>query len=195
MSVVAFDTHALVKKLTATGLPMAQAEAQVEVLVDALSTNLRDLATKDDLKLAEARLDARITAVAESTRQDLIETRLEIAAKLATMDGKISSLESKMDGKFAGMDGKISSLESKMDGKLASMDSKISSLESKMDGKFAALESKMDGKFVAMDGKFASLESKMEARIAEAKTDTIKWVVALGLAQASLLAGILFKIA
>ena len=57
MSTLAFDTHKFVKELTAAGMKTEQAE----VLASSYATLLTDrIATKDDLKALEDRLNARI---------------------------------------------------------------------------------------------------------------------------------------
>ena len=57
MSTLAFDTHKFVKDLTAAGMKTEQAE----VLATSYAGLLTDrLATKDDLKALEDRLNARI---------------------------------------------------------------------------------------------------------------------------------------
>ena len=57
MSTLAFDTHKFVKELTAAGMKTAQAE----VLANSYATLLTDrIATKDDLRALEDRLNARI---------------------------------------------------------------------------------------------------------------------------------------
>ena len=57
MSTLAVDTHQFVKELTATGMKTEQAE----VLANSYATLLTDrIATKDDLKALEDRLNARI---------------------------------------------------------------------------------------------------------------------------------------
>ena len=57
MGTITFDTHGFVKRLTAAGMP----EAQAEVLADE-QTNLieNNLATKRDLKELEQRLTIRL---------------------------------------------------------------------------------------------------------------------------------------
>lgn len=56
MSTLAFDTHKFVKELTAAGMTTAQAE----VLASSYATLLTDrIATKDDLRALEERLDAK----------------------------------------------------------------------------------------------------------------------------------------
>ena len=52
------DTHGFVKKLVESGLPEKQAEAIAEGLQE---ISLDELATKDDLKLALAELETRLT--------------------------------------------------------------------------------------------------------------------------------------
>ena len=57
MTTLAFDTHKFVKELTAAGMKTAQAE----VLASSYARLLTDrIATKDDLKALEDRLNARI---------------------------------------------------------------------------------------------------------------------------------------
>ena len=59
MTTLAFDTHKFVKELTAAGMKTAQAE----VLASSYASLLTDrIATKDDLKALEDRLNARIYA-------------------------------------------------------------------------------------------------------------------------------------
>ena len=57
MTTLAFDTHKFVKELTAAGMKTAKAE----VLASSYASLLTDrIATKDDLKALEDRLNARI---------------------------------------------------------------------------------------------------------------------------------------
>ena len=57
MTTLAFDTHKFVKELTAAGMKTAQAE----VLASNYASLLTDrIATKDDLRALEDRLNARI---------------------------------------------------------------------------------------------------------------------------------------
>ena len=60
MTTLAFDTHKFVKELTAAGMKTAKAE----VLASSYASLLTDrIATKDDLKALEDRLNARIAYV------------------------------------------------------------------------------------------------------------------------------------
>ena len=82
MVVTTFDTLKYANTLKAAGVPDKQAEAQATVLSDALAVNLKDLATKDDLRTTEERLNARI---------DMTEQRL---------NGPIELLRAEMSGQF-----------------------------------------------------------------------------------------------
>ncbi len=70
MSVVLFDTHAFVKRLTAAGMP----EAQAEVLADE-QTRLIDerLATKTDLRETELRLEAKIETTILAAKSEILK--------------------------------------------------------------------------------------------------------------------------
>ncbi len=66
LNALAFDTHAFVKRLTAAGMP----EAQAEVLADEQARLVDErLATKADLREAELRLEARM----ETAKFDIIK--------------------------------------------------------------------------------------------------------------------------
>ena len=58
MASVLFDTHAFIKRLTAAGMPEAQAEILAEEQAQLLNEHL---ATKADLKSLENRLTDRLT--------------------------------------------------------------------------------------------------------------------------------------
>ena len=89
-----FDTLAFVKRLETAGVPSAQAEAQVEMLSDAIKkveeTRLQELATKGDVRESELKLEAKI----ESSKSETIkwvagmfvaQTALIIGAMFAVM--------------------------------------------------------------------------------------------------------------
>jgi hypothetical protein len=67
MVTVTFDTLKFANKLKAAGVPPEQAEAEAAVLSEVLEANLRELATKEDLRSGlsqvEMKLDARFEKV------------------------------------------------------------------------------------------------------------------------------------
>ena len=73
MAVAVFDTHAFVKRLTAAGMPEAQAEA----LADELTPLIEDrLATKDDLASLATKADVK--AEIADTKAAIADAKAEI---------------------------------------------------------------------------------------------------------------------
>ena len=92
MASLAFDTHAFVKDLTASGMPTEQAE----VLARTYATLLTDrLATKEDIALL---------------RRDF-----------ATMGEKFTGMIAAIDEKFAAVDEKFAAQEERFDIKLSAL--------------------------------------------------------------------------
>ena len=80
MSVASFNTHAFVKRLTAAGMPEAQAEALAEELTPLVEERL---ATKDDL--AKLATKADLTDLKAATRVDLNDLRVATKADLSDL--------------------------------------------------------------------------------------------------------------
>ena len=60
MTAITFDTHKVIKRLEASGVPPAQAEATVEAFAEIVDTSQGELATKADLKIGFSDLRAEI---------------------------------------------------------------------------------------------------------------------------------------
>lgn len=73
------------------------------------------------------------------------------------------------------------------------VDTKFISIEEKMDAKFISVEEKMDTKFISIGEKIVSLEekidNKIEAKIANAKTDIIRWMFIFWIGQVAVTFG------
>lgn len=61
MSILTFDTLKFANRLKAAGVPDKQAEAEAEVLGEALEVNLKSLVTEDMLRRELLLLEQRIT--------------------------------------------------------------------------------------------------------------------------------------
>ena len=108
MNAFAFDTHAFVKRLTAVGMPEAQAEAladeQVRLIDDRLATKediaRLEAATKIDIARLEAVTKADIAPLEAVTKADIarLETamRTDIARLESAMKTDIAHLETAM---------------------------------------------------------------------------------------------------
>ena len=86
MAAIAFDTLKAARRMIDAGMPVAQAEAQVEVMAEAFVFNADSLVTKDYL---DARLDARF-----------IEQDARIDKCFAQVDARFEVLSSEVNGKF-----------------------------------------------------------------------------------------------
>ncbi len=83
---LAFDTHRFVKRMTAAGMPVQQAEALAESQVDLLNTNL---ATKNELAKTESTLRADIA----KTNAEIAKTNAEIANTESRLRAEIANTE------------------------------------------------------------------------------------------------------
>ena len=82
MSTLAFDTHKFVKELTAAGMKTAQAE----VLANSYATLLTDrIATKDDLRALEARIDVRFEALENRLNARIAYAQVAAVAALSAV--------------------------------------------------------------------------------------------------------------
>jgi len=63
MTTVTFDTLKFANRLKAAGVPEKQAEAEAEILAEALEVNAKNLATKEDLVMLEQRIVIKIGGV------------------------------------------------------------------------------------------------------------------------------------
>jgi uncharacterized small protein (DUF1192 family) len=76
MNAVTFDTLKYADKLEAAGIPREQAKMHASALSEVLEVNMKELATKGDLAMLEARMEARteqLRAEIERTKAELIK--------------------------------------------------------------------------------------------------------------------------
>jgi len=84
MSVVLFDTHAFIKRLTAAGMPESQAEVLADEharLIDerlVTKSDIEPLSTKTDVRELELRLGAQIEAAKAESRTNVESARADI---------------------------------------------------------------------------------------------------------------------
>jgi multidrug efflux pump subunit AcrA (membrane-fusion protein) len=80
MNTVVFDTHAFVKRLTAVGMP----EAQAEVLADEQRSLIDErLATKEDIAKSDAATKVEITRLEAATKAEIGRLEAETEINLA----------------------------------------------------------------------------------------------------------------
>ncbi len=119
MAAVAFDTLKVARRLIDAGMPARQAEAQAEMMAEAVVFNVDSLVTKDHLDARLEPLEARI-------------------------NGKFDSLEAKFEGALGSLEAKF---DGKLDALGAQVGGKLEALGARIDGNLKALEANFDGKF------------------------------------------------
>ena len=83
MTAITFDTLKFANKLKLAGVPDKQAEAEAEALSEVLEINLKELATKQDIRLEVRDLEHRLDARFERIYGELKLTRWMLGVMLA----------------------------------------------------------------------------------------------------------------
>ena len=90
MSTLAFDTHKFVKELTAAGMKTAQAK----VLASSYASLLTDrIATKDDLKALETRMESRLEALEDRLNARIAYAQVAAVVALSAVIGLVALLD------------------------------------------------------------------------------------------------------
>ncbi len=105
---LAFDTHRFVKRMTAVGMPVQQAEALAESQVDLLNTNL---ATKNELAKIEATLKVEIAKTETALRAEIAKTNAEIAKTETALKADIAKIEATLKVEIAKTRAEIANTE------------------------------------------------------------------------------------
>ena len=91
MAAVSFNTLKFANRLKEAGVScgQAEAEAEAEILAEALEVNLKDLATKNDLAQLEARIEAKLEKELVSFKADVAKeftvTRADAAKEFTSI--------------------------------------------------------------------------------------------------------------
>ena len=85
MAAITFDTLKYANRLKAAGVPDKQAEAEAEVLSEALEVNLKELVTKEDL------------------HREMESLRRDIDARFVQVDSRFVQLEQRLIIKLGGL--------------------------------------------------------------------------------------------
>jgi len=75
---ITFDTLKFVKKLTESGIPQKQAEAQAEAFKEAHEENIDSLATKQDLLVTKQELKQDMQALRQDFTQSMAELKTDL---------------------------------------------------------------------------------------------------------------------
>jgi len=92
MASLTFDTLKFANKLKAAGVPPEQAEAEAVVLSEVLEVNLKDLATKEDLKSGLKELEMTVTSRFDSCFEKIMGEILLLKWMLGILIAGVISL-------------------------------------------------------------------------------------------------------
>jgi len=85
MAAIAFDTLKFANKLKAVGVPDKQAEAEAEVLSEALEVNLKELVTNEALKRDLGDVELRLKHEIELVKLEMRDIERRMTIKLGTL--------------------------------------------------------------------------------------------------------------
>ena len=83
MATVTFDTLKFANKLKAAGVPSEQTEAEAAVLSEVLEVNLKELATKEDLRSGLSQLEMRLDARFEKVLGEIVPLKWMLGILIA----------------------------------------------------------------------------------------------------------------
>jgi seryl-tRNA synthetase len=132
MTVMPFDTHEFIKRLTSSGFEEQQAEALADAFITTQETYIAELATSQELKdvrqelkqdIAQVRQELKdvrqelkqdiaqvrqeLKDVRQELKQDIAQVRQEVAQIKTVVNQDTKALELRMDNKFESIKGEI----------------------------------------------------------------------------------------
>jgi len=136
----------------------------------------------DDLA---AELVEWFNSVDATYRADLRElNELNFARFDAKLEQRIVQLDAKLEQRLA-------QLDAKLEQRIAQLDAKLERSVAELRAELVALEARIGAQFVAFEGK---LIGRMEARIAEVRTEMLRWMLAGWFSMMLVLLGTLFAV-
>ncbi len=85
MAAITFDTLKFANKLKSAGVLPEHAEAEAEALADIFEVNLKEVATKEDIKHLEERIDSKFIQLEERIDSKFIQLEQRMTIKLGAL--------------------------------------------------------------------------------------------------------------
>jgi hypothetical protein len=105
MTVVALDTHAVVKELVAAGFTDEQAEAVTRIVRQAQDVDLSTLATRSDLFGTKADLEKNIAAVKADLEKSIVSVKADLEKSVvsvkADLEKSIAAIKAELEKSIA----------------------------------------------------------------------------------------------
>jgi len=89
MTVVALDTHAVVKELVAAGFTDEQAEAVTRIVRQSQDVDLSNLATRSDLFGTKADLEKNIAAIKADLEKSIVSVKADLEKSIAAIKAEL----------------------------------------------------------------------------------------------------------
>ena len=115
---IALDTLAYARRLREAGFSEQQAEGQAEALAAAMTDTL---ATKQDLRELEVRIDAQLAAVRQGVRD--LETRVD--ARFTQVEARFGQVDARFEYLERHIDTRLAEQTARFDGRLADLERRI----------------------------------------------------------------------
>lgn len=112
MPAATFDTLKFANALKAAGVPPAQAEAEAQVLAEALQVNLKDLVTKDDLK-------REVEDLRKELKQEIADTKKELKQDIKDVRQELKDVEQRLNAKHDVQAAEMKALRAELKGDMA----------------------------------------------------------------------------
>jgi Coiled-coil domain-containing protein 90-like len=167
---VPFDTLAYAKKLEAGGVAVKQAEAHAESLAEVLE---KSFTPKKDWGQSIIDLDQSVTLLRNDMDGRFNEMRTE-------MDARFNEMRTEMDARFDKVDTKFNEIRTETDARF-----------SVVNARFNIVDTKLNEMRTETDARFGELRAEMNGKFSEVKSEVIKWVFGISLAQAALIVSLL----
>ena len=103
MLAVAFDTLKLARKLESAGFPPKQAQDASAAISESFSewqANI-NLATREDVRQSETRLDAQVDVAVKTLDAKIAETNAKVDVAVKTLDAKVDVAVKTLDARIA----------------------------------------------------------------------------------------------
>ena len=155
MSILVYDTHKFVTRMTKAGMPQPQAEVLAESHVELMETTL---ATKQDLKDLGADLTGEMKNLDDKLTGEMKDLRADLTGEMKNLDDKLT--------------GEMKDLRADLTGEMKNLDDKLT-------GEMKDLEGRLTGEMKDLRCEMKDLRAELHSKIDQATLKTIGIITAV----------------
>ncbi len=142
--------------------------------------NLKNVATHSDVREGELRL-----------QKEIVEAEGRLRAEIKELEGRLQAemkeLEGRLQAEMKELEGRLQAEMKELEGRLQT---EMKDLEIRLMTEMKELEGRLQKQIKEVDYRIHQVELK----VAETKSELVRWVVSVGLLQTSLIIGVLLKV-